>query len=233
MKKHLLIFTLLVFSAFLLAGGASALTLTFTDSAVPLTISVSGSGGFVTYSTGTSTLPGSTWKVNATGYSNPVIGSAGDAALDLSSLDATSTKAGTLIVTLSDTFTLPFSNATYPSIADLMTIGGTITSSGTQTVTYVKWEGTAEFDQTNEIGTLSFTSPPPSFNGSLNGLFPNPGAGVTFSMTEIVTITDAASGHTSFNATDDATVPEPATMLLLGSGLLGMGVYARRRFAKK
>ncbi len=88
---------------------------------------------------------------------------------------------------------------------------------------------------------------PPGYSGGLfppPGTFPLPGIFVGFSRStaDIVELQIGPS-PTSGDAfaIDDlrfggggggAAVPEPATILLLGSGLLGMGVYARRRFKR-
>jgi len=65
------------------------------------------------------------------------------------------------------------------------------------------------------------------YNFSLLGFIPEGGSEI---VTEFITAEDAENPAGLYGAI--TVVPEPATMLLLGSGLIGLAGFARRRFKK-
>lgn len=153
----------------------------------------------------------------STGISIPVVGTVNEPKLDLNSVNVSSFSGGELTISVSQPDLGPLSGG----VSGFNTLVGGTTGGTVSVNTY--------YDTTNALfgtGTMIGDLGPygggfsgTAWSGNLPGTSP-------FSLTTIAHITHSKGDTTSFDA--EVSVPEPSTLLLLGSGLLGIGVLGRK-----
>jgi hypothetical protein len=160
------------------------------------------------------------WNINVT-TGQTHIGTESNPIFDLNSVDSSSTVSNApadLIIMLSDTGFVGGSPRPFNA-----SIGGTTYG----TLSYNTYFGVGLFDTSNQVASLIFPVSPFSGSGSVIG---NPEQ--SFSMTQVVTISHPAGNNiSSFNGmlSDPNPVPEPSSLILLGTGLLGTCIFFRRK----
>ncbi len=148
-----------------------------------------------------------------TGITTPIIGTTTLPQMDLNSVNLNSTGNGTLTITFSESGFGP------------LAAQGFITLAGGVTAGYVTFETYVDNVLISTLGPFG----PGAFSGANSALI-SPSS--PFSLTTIATITHSTPGTTSFNVAVNP-VPEPSTIALIGSGLLGAGLYGWRRRKNK
>ena len=162
-----------------------------------------------------------TWNLNVnTGAGSAISGAL---SMDLNSINNT-TAAGNLTVMFSEMGLTPASQGWS------MLFGGTLTAPAGSTAAASAFESNTNtfFATTNSIGSIGPFGPG-AFSGTISGAV----AGVVapYSLTEILTLHTTGAGQSSSDG-NLAPVPEPATLLLFGSGLAGLALWKRRSNAK-